>query len=244
MLTSPKNRHPLFQQRMDALYQSDAEGRIVCTNEWQSSPPPRFHLMRTAQGSFFRFQAGMPDEIVCRLELLCEQEPPDRFSETLPLHHAQYLDVLTEHTAVQKLWAGPAYIALGDVPLSQKVLQDTAQEATLINRENAHLLRERMEDWLPDVPHRQPFVAVVKDGCAVSVCASVRITDAVHCAGVETLASHRHRGYASAVVARWASVVRSQGATPFYSTSWDNVASQRVAQRLGMTLAGVDFRVT
>jgi hypothetical protein len=42
----------------------------------------------------------------------------------------------------------------------------------------------------------------------------------------------------------WARAVRAQGATPFYSTSWDNLASQRVADRLGFLPVGVDFHIT
>lgn len=226
----------LFQQRLEALYQTDADGRLVCTNEWEARPVPRFHLMRTAQGAFFRCQAGLPDEIVRRLEALCRQEPAARFSEPLPVHYEPYLAVLTEHAPIQKLWSGPAY----------RFLQEVAPqgETTFLTPQNADLLRDRMADWLPDVPHRQPFVAVVKDGAAVSVCASVRITDAVHCAGVETHPDYRHRGYALAAVARWANAVRAQGATPFYSTSWENRASQRIAQHLKTTLTAVDFHVT
>ena len=100
------------------------------------------------------------------------------------------------------------------------------------------------ETWLVDVPHRQPFVAIVEGGRAVSLCCSVRISPAVHCAGVKTLAAHRRRGHAVSAVAGWAAAVRALGAAPFYSTSWDNEASQSVAVRLGLSLAGVDFHVT
>ncbi len=225
----------LFQQRMDALYQSDTAGRIVCTNEWDSRPSPRFHLMRTAHGVFCRYQAGLPDEIVRRLETLCQQEPVERFSEPLPLYRERYLEILAEHAPVQSVWSGPAFMALEEVA--------PGAETMIIGENNASLLRERMADWLPDVPHRRPFVAVVKDGGAVSLCASVRITNAVHCAGVETHVSYRRHGYAADAVASWSSAVRAQGAVPFYSTSWENVASQRIARRLKMTLAGVDFYI-
>jgi predicted GNAT family acetyltransferase len=60
---------------------------------------------------------------------------------------------------------------------------------------------------------------------------------------VETLPEYRRRGFAVSAVAGWARAVRSSGAMPFYSTSWDNVASQAVAARLGASLAGVDFHV-
>jgi len=74
-------------------------------------------------------------------------------------------------------------------------------------------------------PHRRPFMAAVECDHAVSICASVRISDAVHCAGVETRTDHRQKAHA---VTPWQ--VGAAGAishaVPFYSTSWDNVASQ------------------
>ena len=87
-------------------------------------------------------------------------------------------------------------------------------------------------------------MAIVEDNRAVSICASVRISDTVHCAGVETLVAYRRRGHAVNAVAAWAMAVRSRGATPFYSTSWENHASQRIAARLRLSLVGVDFHVT
>ncbi len=229
------NLYALFQQRMDALYQSDNEKRMVCTNEWEPSPPPRFHLMRTAKGVICRCQADLPDEIVHRLEELCRQENAEGWAERLPSHYERYLEIISDHGPVKNVWSGPAYIALEEIA--------PKGETTVIDAGNASLLRERMADWLPDVPYRRPFAAVVKDDGAVSVCASVRISKSVHCAGVETHPQYRHCGYAVDVVAAWASAVRAEGAFPFYSTSWENAASQGVAKRLNMTLAAVDFNV-
>jgi 3-polyprenyl-4-hydroxybenzoate decarboxylase len=61
---------------------------------------------------------------------------------------------------------------------------------------------------------------------------------------LQTRADRRRRGHAVNAVAGWARAVRSLGATPFYSTSWDNVASQGVAHRLQLSLVGVDFHLT
>jgi predicted GNAT family acetyltransferase len=66
----------------------------------------------------------------------------------------------------------------------------------------------------------------------------------VHCAGVETHHDHRQQGHALRAVSGWAAAVRRLGATPFYSTSWDNIASQRVASRLGFEMVGIDFHVS
>ena len=225
----------IFLKRFDALYRTDGNGRLVCTNEWDQKPPPRFHLMRTAAGPIFRCQANLPDHIVSGLEELCRRETPDRAFERLPSQCDRYLALLSEHAPVEKVWSGPAYLSARDVASNRT--------PTIIDDENADLLRNRFEDWLSDVPHRQPFIALIEDGAAVSICASVRISKAVHCAGVETHPDYRQRGYASDAVAGWARAVRLLGATPFYSTSWNNVASQRVAQRLGFFMAGTDFYV-
>ena len=82
------------------------------------------------------------------------------------------------------------------------------------------------------------------DGQAAAVCASVRMSSAAHEAGVETSPAFRKRGLAIAVVAAWAERVRLAGAIPIYSTSWDNVASQAVAARLGAELIGTDFHIS
>ena len=116
--------------------------------------------------------------------------------------------------------------------------------ATSIDESNAYLLRGGLDDWLPDVPHRRPFVAMVEDDYAVSVCASVRMSSAMHVAGVETQADYQRRGHAANAVACWARAVRSLGATPVYSAAWDNIASLGVARRFGMSLLGADLAIT
>jgi predicted GNAT family acetyltransferase len=86
-------------------------------------------------------------------------------------------------------------------------------------------------------------VAALVEGRAVSVCASVRASEAAHCAGVETSPVYRSRGLAPRVVAAWAKLVRTRGAEPFYATTFDNMASQIVACRLGLNLIGSEFSI-
>jgi len=226
----------LVLKRINTLYRSDHRGRLVSINQWNGGAAPRFYLMRTAENVICRFGADLPDDLVSRLEELCTQElnggPPGR----LPAQYRQYLDLLSSHAPVDRVWAGPAYMSTQDV--------SSDGSPVLVRGNNADLLRNGFEEWLPDIRHRQPFVAMIEDDCAVSICASVRISEAVHCAGVETQVGYRQRGYAVRAVAGWAMAVRRRGATPFYSTSWENHASQRVAARLGLSLVGVDFHIT
>jgi hypothetical protein len=43
------------------------------------------------------------------------------------------------------------------------------------------------------------------------------------------------------VVAAWAQAVRASGRIPGYGTSWDNLASQTVARKLGLVPYGVSI---
>ncbi len=106
------------------------------------------------------------------------------------------------------------------------------------------MLRGGFEELVAELPDWQPFVALVEESRAVSVCRSVRITAAAHEAGVETLPDYRGRGYAKDVAAGWARLVQSRGAIPLYSTSWENTASQAVARKLNLIRYGADFQVT
>ena len=146
------------------------------------------------------------------------------------------VSLLARDAPVQRIWSGPAYCidvdALPPAPLAARV-----------TRANADLLHT-FPEWRDEVDERQPFVVSVEDGAAVALCCSVRITAAAHAAGVETLPAARRRGMASQAVAEWARAVDELGAIALYSTSWDNVASQAVARRLGMKLIGADFHVT
>ncbi len=225
----------LMRKRIATLYRCNDRGRILALNYFAGGAVPRFHLMRTALGNIARYRHDVPDDLVARLERICECEPVVDPPTRVPALCAEYLNALGILPANDERWSGPAYMIERDAP--------PLVAPIAINKKNAHLLRGKLEEWLPDVQHGQPLMAVIEDGRAVSLCASVRISNAVHCAGVETLPEYRRRGYAVSAVAGWARAVRALGAIPFYSTSWDNVASQAVASRLGASLAGVDFHV-
>src|SRR5262249_14238398 len=85
-----------------------------------------------------------------------------------------------------------------------------------------------------------PCFAVVHDGAAASICSTFRLTPAAAEAGAATVEPFRGPGYPAAVTAAWAPAIRQSGRIPLYSTSWDNLASQGVARRLGLILYGVD----
>jgi hypothetical protein len=72
-----------------------------------------------------------PDDLVSRLEALCRTEPAGNLSMPLPARHAEYLDVLSTHAPVDRVWAGPVY-------MSTRELAPSAA-AIAIEDENVHL---------------------------------------------------------------------------------------------------------
>jgi hypothetical protein len=226
----------LMRARVEAHYTHDHRSRIESIRQWDGGIAPRFYLLRTAVGTLSRFRSDLPDDLVAQLRELCDEEPMESDVPRSPSYEDEYLRLLTSEAPIERIWRGPAYVFATEV--------SRGVQAIAIQEENVDLLRGGLEDWIPDVPHRRPFMAMLENARAVSVCASVRITDEAHEAGVETLPAYRRRGHALRVVSGWAAAVRKLGAVPFYSTSWDNVASQSLAARLGLPLFGVDFHIT
>jgi GNAT superfamily N-acetyltransferase len=204
----------LLKMHADALWEHDGDGRMIGVNQWDND---------------------VSGGLAMKLASLGAEETLTTTQTELPRHYGEYLRLLGEQAEIESIEAGPAFL----VPEVAEVSRD----AITVSEENGFVLEGGLAAWLPDVPHRQPMVALVDGVRAVSVCCSVRITPVAHEAGVETLASHRGRGLGRTMVATWARAVRSIGALPLYSTSWDNLASRGLARSLGMSMYGVDFCV-
>ena len=118
--------------------------------------------------------------------------------------------------------------------------------AVLITKEEGRML-EAGFPWM--LPHLRadvdigPVTAAVVNGSAVSICYCARLSPLAAEAGLETLDAMQRRGYATAAVSAWATAVRRRGLLPLYSTSWENLASQRVAEKVGALCYGEDWEI-
>lgn len=226
---------------VQALFTHSSDSRLLFVNEpgaAAAAPAPRLFLGRTRAGNVWRFRAGLPEKLREELNALCADEPPVSagFNEP-PRHLETYMRLLERNAPVRNPEMGPAY------HFPQTVLSPS-RPLVAVTEKNAEMLRGGFEKLVAELPAWQPFVALVEEGRAVSVCRSVRITERAHEAGVETLPDFRGKGYAREVVAEWALKVQAAGAIPMYSTSWENIASQAVARKLRLNCYGVDFQLT
>jgi RimJ/RimL family protein N-acetyltransferase len=225
----------LMHMHVQALYTHDARGRIIRTNYFDGGVAPRFFIGRTSKGNVVRVRDDIDDALARELETIASAE---EFSHGLlepPYGATPYETALASRAPIEHVETGPAYWVAHDL-----VRKPNAIRITLENRE---LLQRYQSAWFDDVIHCQPFVGVVYDGVVVSVCASVRITDRLHEAGVDTHPDFRGRGFAPHAVAAWARAVREANRIPSYSTSWKNTASQAVAAKLGLTRYGTTLHI-
>jgi RimJ/RimL family protein N-acetyltransferase len=225
----------LMSLHVRALFTHNAESRLLQINEPGNAvaPAPRLFLGRTRAGNIWRFHADLPPELIQELDSLCGDEPPLNTELNVPPRHLERYVQLLE--PVENVSSGPAYYFPKNVVSSKRSL--------LITVDDAEMLKGGFEEFVDELPAWQPFVAVVAGDRTVSVCRSARITPDAHEAGVETLPDFRGRGYAKDATAEWAQRVRAIGATPLYSTSWENKASQAVARKLSLECYGVDLEI-
>jgi hypothetical protein len=192
---------------------------------------PHLYIFRTTDAVLCRCHADLSVDVAESLERIALSARARQ--RDWPREYGEYLEILASVGSIKAVRAGLLY----------RVVDPPESMATRITRVNADPLRDGLDEWLPDVAAGRLIYAAIVDGRAVSICASVKAVDGAHAAGVETLAPYRLRGLAVQAVAAWAGAVLRMNATPFYGTTFDNLASQGVARRLAMEIVGAEFCV-
>jgi len=222
----------LMRLRLDVLYTYDAKGRLLLSNEPIESarvPGPDLVLAVSNGQGIIRYGSNLPEELVDRLGAI----PAERLLES---GTATYLEMIERELMPFGRWSrrgGPAY-RFPRVP-------EFSEQAVEITEETRSVLTGQTR-WLYDEYNRWGTAfAVVRNGAAVSTCFSSRLGDRSAEAGVWTDPDYRGQGFAGLVTQSWAAAVFASGRIPFYSTSFDNMASQAVAGKLGLVQIGEDF---
>ena len=205
----------LFSLHLRTLFTFDALGRMTGTNEPRPGPAPRIYTGNDGRHTHVRVRHDIP-EAVSREWLACSPEA--------------LRDVVARHATIANEHRGPAFLL---PPLEPGI------EAVPVRA--GHLLHPELvaRGWRID--ETAPYLGVIREGQVVAVCFSARSTPEADAAGVETAESYRRRGLALEAVRGWAAAVQAGGRHAFYSTTWENEASQRVAAALGAFQIGEDW---
>ncbi|AOI88947.1 GNAT family N-acetyltransferase [Burkholderia pseudomultivorans] len=233
----------LFRLRDDT---GSAQRRIERENDPDRSPGPRFWLGGCASGNLCGVRADVRDDIAAELARVAASEPPF-FDRATPAHLDRYLHLLApvEHWNVGLVYALPhalrcdagAGVALidGDSDAGRQLRESLATHGMPAG---LHSMGFRGVDDL-----WSPWCAAVVGGEVASVAFAARLSDVGAELGVATAPAFRGRGLAAAVTEGWSRLPSLRTRTLFYSTDRDNLASRRVAARLGLALRGTTLRI-
>jgi hypothetical protein len=211
----------LARLRVRVLFDLDARGRMAAVRDFEGRPPPRLHLTRTAAGTVALPRHDLGSDLVQALEAEAAAEPAGGDLAAPPARLEAYRRLLAP---VRRETSGPCYLLPADVPWPEGVVRIEPSNASLL-RQHYRWALERPQDY-------SPLVAAVEDGAAVALAHSSRRPPPGAECGVETVEAYRRRGHGARVAAGWAHLLGGAGITPFYSTSWDNEASRRIAESL------------
>lgn len=221
----------LISMHLENMCDFDERGRLRSERDGSDQPPPRFRMVLAAEGHRWFFRHDLDDALVARLDGLARSEPVTKAIPEWPRHREAYREIL--EVGEEAEYCGPAFVLPERPAASGPAIELSVAERPLLER--------YLEGWARDFEASRPIAAVVVDGAAVSVCGNARRLSPAVEAGVETAEDYRNRGYARAATALWASAIRREGMVPLYSTSWDNVASRRVAASLSAVQYAVDY---
>ncbi|MEX2245700.1 MAG: GNAT family N-acetyltransferase [Dehalococcoidia bacterium] len=225
----------LLEIEIETQWAADHRGRLVRSRGAEGRVAPHLVIAVSNHGQISAIGSEVPDGLAAELQAAVAGgalSPP----ATPPAAIARCQHLLTDSVGGPvALSSGPSYV----------IPPGTAFEATAeIHRsdgESTEALRDHaveragwsLEEWdlLLDGSYGPWAVAAIGERI-ISICHTSRLTDRGAEAGLWTDPEFRGQGHGAAATAAWASLMAPSGRHVFYSTSADNVSSQRVAARL------------
>lgn len=207
---------------------TDAAGRLLhCRTDFEE-PAPLLVVAACSDGLCGAASVVVPDDVQARVRSLLAREPAADAIGWAPTRAAALVGALTDVCELASPHGGPSYVVSS--PLAAPSVGDWRTSAET----DVSSLRGLMPE--DDRLMTAPWVVAMVDGQVAAACETARSTASAVEAGVWTYEPHRRQGIGAAVTAAWSTLV--DGRTAFYSTSWDNRASQGVARHLGLRPIG------
>jgi hypothetical protein len=224
-------------------------GRVLHGASPERHAGARLALSRSRSGNVVRIRHDVGDETAGAIERLAASEPPLGDPRTSPVHVDEYRRLLAIEAPVEQSDSGPIWVFPDRLPFEHP--------APLIRSETPEgdrLVAQLLKGGMPPAMVEMGFVdvgelwapwCVALDGDQIASAAfTVGTGPASAEVGVATMPAFRGQGFAAAATAGWASHSALRDRHRFYSTSWANVSSLRVVERLGLRLIGTRFTIT
>jgi RimJ/RimL family protein N-acetyltransferase len=217
----------------------NAGGRILHVNEPTPTAGPRLWMAGCATNNMFLLHEDVSASTAAKVAELIQDEPPLVAVGASPRHLARYVALLGS----EKETRGINYALPHDAPtacMAKRIWSDTAEGDELLAALNANGMPHGLYamGFINTGEFWPPWCALLEDGVLVSICFAARLGKRGADAGVATAPAFRGKGYAAAVTAGWAAHPALAGHVLGYSTTAENLASQRVAARLGLRMIG------
>lgn len=197
-------------------------------------------ISSTRDGQLLFVGSEVPDTFVPALIDAVDRSPLAPAPDQEPPALAACREILEPACAPLSVNAGPYYLIEPHVRAERRtriVRSDIPPSERLRHLNPGNWELDEWDDLLDGA--LGPWAMAVAEGRVVSICHTPRpmTKQAAEC-GVWTHPDYRGRGYAAAVTATWADILRASGRCLFYSTDAQNFSSQRVAARLRLRPIG------
>ncbi len=236
----------LLKIEIDTLWLRDERGNLLEPQSGGRRNVPYFRVASADDGWVLAFADGLPGVLVADIEALFADEPPTTDPSRPPAPFERCKQLLADALGVVESSGGPSYVIPPGTSFvsGAALLRSDDEHKERLQAQDLDRLNWTAEEWRQLLDGELgPWVFVMEADRVVSMCHTARLTDRGAEAGTWTDPHVRGRGYAAAATAAWASLLEPSGRHLFYSTSADNLSSQRVAARLDLPLIGWMWRI-
>jgi RimJ/RimL family protein N-acetyltransferase len=199
----------------------------------------------TTDGQALWIGTEVPERLAAELRAVFDGAGPSSDPAQPPPALEPCRHLLEAGSSSMRLKAGPSLLIPDDVQFASEVHIERSDVFDGGALRNANPGNWHAIEWDELLDGRLGAWAIALAGeRAVSICHTPGpITPRGAECGVWTLQEVRGRGYAAAVTAAWAGIMRRSGRYLFYSTDAENVSSQRVARRLDLRPIGWTWKL-
>jgi hypothetical protein len=209
---------------------------------WGTEAGPELVIACARDGARLRTAKHLEADVARAVAAATDGTPPDADLDAPP-PQLERCRVLLEDAlgAAVRLapGSGPSYLIEPDVTFRATAELLRSDKADLGSVRTANPGNWGADEWQDLVDgHLGPWVMAAQGERIISICHTPVSNSVGAEAGVWTHPDFRGLGHAAATTAEWAALMRPTGRLLFYSTSRTNLASQRVASRLGLHRLG------